>query len=126
MWCCDDTHTYKVTTTTVNAKLLAYQEAAAAYTNNSVSECLISDVGQVFGWGGFKRSRNGTEELSLSQIERRQSLNTGVGAVSQMVSLLYLLLKNVVDGNALLTAERVTCKWTATGVPQTEILVLVS
>ena len=113
-WCCDDTYTYTVTTTTVNAQLLAYQAAAADFVSNGVSECANYDSGlSLFGGGLRRRSidTNRTEESSLSLIEGRQSTTVGDASVLSMISLLYVLLTNAIDANDMLKAYRTICEY---------------
>jgi hypothetical protein len=113
VWCCDDTYTYEVTITTINSELLAYQNAMADFVTNNYGECIIYDLDLgLTGGGGLKRrSMNGTEELSLSTLERRQGL-FGANSVTTIVQLLFLLLSSVEDGNDMLKAEHATCKST--------------
>ncbi len=113
-WCCDDIYTYTVTTTTVNAQLLAYQAAAADFVSNGVSECANYNSGlSLFGGGLRRRSidTNGTEESSLLLIEGRQSATVGDTSVLSMISLLYVLLTNAIDANDILKAYRTICEY---------------
>lgn len=104
VWCCDEGYTYEVTTTTVNAQLLAYQDAAKEFASLSTEECLVYDFlggtsGTYLGGGGLKkRSMNYTEERSTSALQPRQFGNIGIGTVSALISLIYDLLTNILNG----------------------------